>query len=519
MVIQALHRGNRDSELMEVYKWAYGLYGQSNPNPNSNTNNTNNSNKSQEHTPIARNMFEQRNYIWNYSWFRNHSHNYSSGIDTIGTIGTSGSSGISGDISLNTPNTSNHQQQGLSYSDTKAILQSCLLLNTPYDALCCYHLYMNKVESKVYSHNNNSSNNSSNTNSGSGNNSHNNSYTNSNNNNNNNNKSKYGYGYGDTGVVVPISKPTIFALDTTLEQMRLSTGSNIGGSSTSTNSGTGGTSGKKTKTNNTNNNTNNTNNNNTPNKPNNKNRKIQYNTDELQKIEAESELCTYLLMTMVSKTNPIPHFNCSTPTHKTNHHHSNSNSTNNNSNKSNLGGMLLSLGVHLWEESLKNDIIEKMLGMAMATATKSSTGEHSSITGYTKTPSYRAQWFDQVIHRDLYIGKLRIGINSLENSILFAVLELGCDLNSIIDMLRGTIRQNRHYQETQFNSNSGNSDSNNKNTVTVTVTDPTNISNISNISKLVLKDCILLKLMGDLNDDSQAVFKQRLEYLIRQGQK
>jgi len=119
----------------------------------------------------------------------------------------------------------------------------------------------------------------------------------------------------------------------------------------------------------------------------------------------------------------------------------------------------------------------------------------------------------------IYIGKLRIGINSLENSILFAVLELGCDLNSIIDMLRGAIRQNRHYQETQFNSNSGNSNSNNKNTVTVTVTDPTNISNISNISKLVLKDCILLKLMGDLNDDSQAVFKQRLEYLIRQGQK
>lgn len=429
LILSALHAQNRDMELLATYKWAYGLNAPSNAESNSKMIETHN-------------LYEQRNFIWNHTWFRQQSQHRA----RVG-VGVCGDTGDAGDLEYNSYEPLGVNANGLTYNDASVILQSCLLLKLPYEAMCCYQLYMNKLESKIYT--------------------------------NANPNSKFQH-YG-AAMVVPIAKPIPFAVDTALECMRgymkRNTDGNVDSSGRSKNKHLVPHTKQVRKS---------------------KHNKIEYSVQELSRVEQEHELCTYLLMTLVSKTSPTPLFDCSL--HNL-YGSRNGKGRSSLQNKPSLGSILLSLGIHQWkDDDLKTSVLEKMLGMALITATTSSTDEQS--LGYAKSPSHRAQWFDQLLHRELFIGKLRVGINCLENSILFAVKELGGDFQVILNMLNGAMLQNHYYSEMQKN----------EQVKKGTKED----SKVQSQEKAKDKHaCVLSKLIGEPDSEKQLIFKQRMEYLIR----
>lgn len=143
-----------------------------------------------------------------------------------------------------------------------------------------------------------------------------------------------------------------------------------------------------------------------------------FTPDELQKIKDCHELGTYMCMSLVTSTRPCGQFSFSRMFYGKDVQWLS------------LGGIMRAMKVNLWSDTQQEYLVEKVVAMAMVTASRE------------RDPELCAQWLNHIVNDDLYFGKCRVNDTRITKSILFAVRNLGGNFGAIMDVCTKVIENN-----------------------------------------------------------------------------
>ena len=244
---------------------------------------------------------------------------------------------------------------------------------------------------------------------------------------------------------------------------------------------------------------------------------IKYSENDLSKIEESAELLTYLSMALVCKpynTYPFSFINMKYMQEWNSSQHT----------QTSLGAVWRSCGVSLWtNKDQVNELIEKTMAMALISASSENSNNVQTMDKHT---SKNVRWLNQICNHEIYKGKLRLSGNSLVNSFVFATNELGGNTRLMLQSCLDVIEHN--YNQHQINKAKPTEAVGASETTSNTIDNVNEKQSLrpiglkkSDRDKLKASDlkvnggCVLTEIIGQHQTDDQLKFIQRVEFAIR----